>query len=83
MPRLLSAYSMRSCDGDNFRGEWPTTLQSRAAYSIANTATAPTLMTVNRPPKRASNSGTDASTIASTSMMMMKMISWTKREPTE
>ena len=40
-------------------------------------------MTVNNFPKRASYSGTDARIIASTSMMMMPMISRTKREPTE
>jgi hypothetical protein len=38
---------------------------------------------VNNVPKRASNSGTDASTIASTSMMMMQTINWAKRDPTE
>jgi len=74
---------MRSCAGDNFRGEWPATLHSRAAYSSANTMTAPTLTTVNRAPNRASNSGTDARIIASTSMTMMETISRTKREPTE
>ncbi len=74
---------MRSCNGDSFRGEWPTTLQSRAAYSSANTIAAPTLMAVNSVPKRKSNSGTDASTIASTSMMMMQTINWAKREPIE
>jgi hypothetical protein len=40
-------------------------------------------MTVNSAPNRASNSGTDARIIASTSMMMMETISRTKREPTE
>jgi len=29
------------------------------------------------------DSGTDASTIASTSMMMMQTINWAKREPIE
>ena len=65
------------------RGEWPTTLHSRAKYSSANTSTAPTLITVNSFPNRASNSGTDARIIASTSMMMMPTIIRTKREPTE
>ncbi len=83
MPRVENAYSSRSCAGDNFRGEWPTTLQSRAMYSSANTITAPTLMPVSRVPKRESYSGTDARIIASTSRMMMETISRTKREPTE
>ncbi|OIQ63953.1 hypothetical protein GALL_545010 [mine drainage metagenome] len=83
MPRLESAYSMRSCAGDFFRGEWPTTLQSRARYSSPNTITAPILMAVKSPPKRASNSGTDARIIASTSRMMMETISRTKPEPRE
>lgn len=83
MPRLEKAYSRRSRAGDFFRGEWPTTLQSRAAYSSANTSTAPILMTVSKVPKRASYSGTDARIIAATSMMMMETISRTKREPTE
>ena len=74
---------MRSCAGDFLRGEWPTTLQSRARYSSPNTTTAPILMAVKTRPKRASNSGTDARIIASTSMMMMETINLTKPEPTE
>jgi hypothetical protein len=38
---------------------------------------------VNSDPNRASNSGTDASTMASTSRMMTATISRAKREPTE
>ena len=83
MPRPDSAYSIRACDGDNARGEWPATLQSRATYSSANAITAATSMAVNSQPKCASYSGTDASTVASTSRMMMATISRTKREPTE
>ena len=82
-PRLENTYSSRSCAGDNLRGEWPTTLQSLARYSSANTITAPTLIAVNNPPKRASYSGTEARIIASTSRMTMATISRTKREPTE
>ena len=65
------------------RSEWPATLQSRAAYSSANAITAMISMAVNRRPNLASNSGTDASIIASTSRTMMATISRTKREPTE
>ncbi len=83
MPKLENTYSSRACNGDSLRGEWPTTLQSRARYSSANAITAPILTAVNRPPKRASYSGTDARIIASTSRMTMSTISRTKREPTE
>ena len=83
MPRLESAYSSRARVGVMSRSEWPTTLQIRAAYSSANATTAATSITVNRRPNRASNSGTDARIIASTSTTMMAMISRTKREPTE
>ncbi len=74
---------MRSCDGDSLPGKCPVPLQSRAAYSNANTVTAPALTAVNSIPNRASNSGTDARIIVSTSMMMTQTISWAKREPTE
>jgi hypothetical protein len=40
-------------------------------------------MAVNSIPKRASNSGTDARIIASTSMMMTPMMIRAKREPAE
>ena len=83
MPRPERAYSMRSCAGDILRREWPATLHSLPKYSSANITAAPTLTTLNSDPKRASYSGTDPSTIASTSRMMTKMISWTKREPIE
>ena len=40
-------------------------------------------MEVNSQPNLASNSGTEARIIASTSRTMMATISWAKREPTE
>jgi len=55
----------------------------RAAYSSANAITAAISMVGDSQSILASNSGTDAKIIASTSMTMMAMISLTKREPAE
>ena len=83
MPRLDSAYSIRACDGDNARGEWPATLQSRATYSSANTITAVTSMAVNSQPNFASYSGRRPAPSPAHPRMTMATISRTKREPTE
>ena len=83
MPRLETAYSRRARTGVTARSECPTTLHSRARYSSANATTAKTSMVVNSQPNVASNSGTEAKIIASTSRTMMATISWAKREPTE
>ena len=83
IPRLDKPYSSRARAGVTARRECPTTLQSRARYSSANATTAETSIAVNSRPNRASKSGTEANTIASTSRTMMAMISRAKREPTE
>src|SRR6185295_15186203 len=83
MPRLEKAYSSRARPGVTARSECPTTLHSRARYSSANTTTAKTSIDVNTQPNAASNSGTEAKIIASTSRTMMATINCAKREPTE
>ncbi len=83
MPRLEKAYSSRARTGVTARSECPTTLQSRASIFQRERHDGGDFDRREQPAERASNSGTDASIIASTSRTMMATISWTKREPTE
>lgn len=65
------------------RGVWPATVQSRAAYSSANTITERMVTAENNTPNCASSSGTEARIIAATSSTMTPMMIWMKRDPAE